>query len=842
MVSLRAPLSGVVWPLERIPDPVFAQKMVGDGASIDPTDAVLVAPCDGDVLALHPAGHAVTLRTAEGAEILLHIGIDTVALKGEGFHPMVSAGETVRVGAPLISFDLDYLATHAKSLLTQVVITNGHGLTNWERATGQVVAGKDLLFSVNFVSPEKGGATEAAETITSDAIVIPNPTGLHARPAAVLASLAKGFRSSIKLQLGDQQANARSITAIMALDVRSGAVVHLLASGPDARAAIDKIAPVIAQGLGDEGCTPAPAPATTTIAPESAPPPRRKSTDPNLLFGVPCSPGLAVGQVFQVRRGMIEVTEEGAGVETERGKLSAAIETAKGQLEALRAQLQAKADPAKAAIFAAHEELIEDPDLLEIVDSAIAKGKSAEFGWKKAFTTHADRLAALRNPLLAQRANDLRDVGLRVLGILTGEETKAPDYPPNTILIAEDLTPSDTAALDRTRVMGFATTRGGATSHGAILARSLGIPALAGVEPAALEIPNGTSVVLDGSKGTLRLNPPPEEITRIRSAQERAEKQRKEDLAHAHEPAVTLDGKRIEVVANIGGLKEATQVSALGGEGVGLLRSEFLFMERSTPPSEDEQFEAYKAIAQAIGKEHPLVIRTLDVGGDKPLAYLPIPKEDNPFLGERGVRVALDRPEILRIQLRAILRASAFGRVSVMFPMISSLEEIRDAKAILAEESQRLGIAPIPAGIMVEVPVTAVMAAQFANEADFFSIGTNDLTQYTLAMDRGHPKLAPRIDGLSPGVLHLINHTVRGGHAANRPVAVCGGIASDVHGVPILIGLGVDELSISLPAIPAIKGQIRKLRLDECRELAQKALAAESAAEVRALIGEPNES
>lgn len=841
MVSLRAPLSGVVWPLERIPDPVFAQKMVGDGASIDPIDAVLVAPCDGDVLSLHPAGHAVTLSTAEGAEILLHIGIDTVTLKGKGFHPMVSAGETVRAGAPLIEFDLDYLATHAKSLLTQIVITNGDGLRNWQRASGQVVAGKDLLFSVNFVSSDKGGTTEAG-TITSDAIVIPNPTGLHARPAAVLANLAKGFRSSIKLQLGDQQVNARSITAIMGLDVRSGASVRLLASGPDARAAIDKIAPVVAQGLGDKGYTPAPAAATTTAAPESAPPPRRKSTDPNLLLGVACSPGLAVGQVFQVRRDMIEVTEEGAGVETERGKLSAAIETAKGQLAALRAQLHAKADPAKAAIFAAHEELIEDPDLLEIVDSAIAKGKSAEFGWKKAVTAHADRLAALRNPLLAQRANDLRDVGLRVLGILTGEETKAPDYPPNTILIAEDLTPSDTAALDRTRVMGFATTRGGATSHGAILARALGIPALAGVEPAALEVPNGTSVVLDGSKGTLRLNPPPEEITRIRDAQERAEKQRKEDLAHAHEPAVTLDGKRIEVVANIGGLKDATQVSALGGEGVGLLRSEFLFMERSTPPSEDEQFEAYKAIAQAIGKEHPLVIRTLDVGGDKPLAYLPIPKEDNPFLGERGVRVALDRPEILRIQLRAILRASAFGRVSVMFPMISSLEEIRDAKAILAEESQRLGIAPIPAGIMVEVPVTAVMAAQFANDADFFSIGTNDLTQYTLAMDRGHPKLAPYIDGLSPGVLHLINHTVRGGHAANRPVAVCGGIASDVHGVPILIGLGVDELSISLPAIPAIKGQIRKLRLDECCELAQKALAAESAAEVRALIREPDES
>jgi multiphosphoryl transfer protein len=508
----------------------------------------------------------------------------------------------------------------------------------------------------------------------------------------------------------------------------------------------------------------------------------------------------------------------------------------------LRAQLQAKADPAKAAIFAAHEELIEDPDLREIVDSAIAKGKSAAFGWKQAVTTHADRLAALRNALLAQRANDLRDVGLRVLAILTGTETKAQDYPPNTILIAEDLTPTDTASLDRTRVMGFCTTRGGATSHVAILARSLGLPALAGTEPAALDIPNGTNVVLDGSKGTLRVDPTPEEITQIRGAQERAERRRKEDLAQAHEPATTVDGKRMEVVANIGGLKEAKEVVGFGGEGVGLMRSEFLFMERSSAPTEEEQFEVYKAIAEAVGKTNPLIIRTLDVGGDKPLAYLPIPKEDNPFLGERGVRVGLDRPEILRAQLRAILRASAFGKVSVMFPMIATLQELRDVKAILSEETDRLGVKAIPTGIMVEVPAAAIMAAQFAPEADFFSIGTNDLTQYTLAMDRGHPKLAPQVDGLSPSVLHLISHTVKGAHAAGKWVGVCGGIASDPHGVPILLGLGVDELSISLPAIPAIKGQIRKLNSEQCRELAEKALAAESAADVRALVRDPDES
>jgi phosphocarrier protein FPr len=840
-LQLLAPLSGQVWPLERIPDPVFAQKMAGDGISIDPTDAVLLAPCAGEIVTLHSAGHAVNLRTPEGLEILMHIGIDTVTLKGEGFKPRVKMGDKVAARTPLIEFDLDFVATRAKSLLTQIVVTNSERVTNWERASGEVVAGQDMLLNLTFGGEDKAGGEEATETIMSEAIVVPNPTGLHARPAAVLANLAKRFKSAIKLQLGDRQANARSVTAIMGLDVRSGAVVHLLASGADARAAIDEIARIVAQGLGDEVFQPAPAPATRIGSPGGAPP-RRKSTDPDLLLGAGCSPGLAVGQVFQVRPDVIAVSEQGTGLDIERRQLSAAIDLARGQLAALRVQLQAKADPAKAAIFAAHEELLEDPDLVEIVESAIAKGKSAAFGWKKAVSIHADRLAALRNPLLAQRANDLRDVGTRVLAILTGTEAKSPNYPPNTILIAEDLTPTDMASLDRTRVMGFCTTRGGATSHVAILARSLGLPALAGTEPAALEIPNGTSVVLDGSMGTLRVNPGPEEVTRIRGAQDRAEQRRREDLAHAHEPAATLDGKRTKVVANISGLKEAMEVARFGGEGVGLLRSEFLFLERSDAPTEDEQFDAYKAIAEAVGKTQTLIIRTLDVGGDKPLAYLPIAREDNPFLGERGVRVALDRPEILRAQLRAILRASAFGKISVMFPMVATLQELREVKAILSEETTRLGVRPIPTGIMVEVPSAAIMAAQFAREADFFSIGTNDLTQYTLAMDRGHPKLAPQVDGLNPGVLHLISHTVKGARAAGKWVGVCGGIASDPQGVPILLGLGVDELSISLPTIPAIKGQIRKLNYEQCRELAEKALAAESAAEVRALVRTPAEA
>jgi phosphocarrier protein FPr len=835
-IRILSPLSGQVWPLERVPDPVFAQKMVGDGLSIDPVDAVLLAACDGEVVSVHPAGHAVTLRTPEGMELIMHVGIDTVTLKGQGFVPRAKAGDKVKAGDPLIQFDLDFIATNAKSLLTQIVVANSDRVTAWQRASGFVSAGKDALFTVTFSTPEAVSSAVGATTLTSDAVVIPNRTGLHARPAAVLANLARGFQSTIKLQIGDRQANARSVTGIMALDAHYGAKVQVVASGPDAKAALAKLTEVLAQGSGDEGCVPAPAPATTTIAPSAAPSPRRKSSDANLLIGVSASPGLAVGEVFQVRRVEIEVIEAGHGVEDERRHLAAALAAAQGQLSALRAKLHAKADPAKAAIFAAHEELLSDPDLLEIAESAIAKGKSAAFGWKKAVTTHADRLASLRNELLAQRANDLRDVGLRVLSFLTGVDIRPREYPLNAILIAEDLTPSDTATLDRSRVMGFCTTRGGATSHVAILARSLGLPALAGIEPAALELPNETAVILDGNKGVLRLHVSPEQVTRVRSAQQQAEERRKANLEHALEPAVTIDGARIEVLANIGGLKDATKISSLGGEGVGLLRSEFLFMERSIAPNEEEQFEIYKSVAEKIGLGHPIIIRTLDVGGDKPLSYLPIPKEDNPFLGERGIRVGLDRPEILRTQLRAILRAAAFGNVHVMFPMITTLDELRDVKAILAEEAAHLGVAQIPAGIMVEVPAAAIMAAQFAREADFFSIGTNDLTQYTLAMDRGHPKLAPQVDGLSPAVLRLIAHTVNGARSAKKRIGVCGGIATDPCAVPLLIGLGVDELSVSLPAIPAVKAQIRTLSIDDCRKLAERALAAESAEEVRALI------
>jgi multiphosphoryl transfer protein len=838
-VVLLAPLSGQLVPIEHVPDPVFAQKMVGEGLSIDPLSDRLVAPCDGEVVQIHAAGHAVTLRTVEGLEVLLHIGLDTVALKGEGFDPKVSVGEQVTVGTELITFDLDHVATQAKSLLTQMVITNSERLVSFTPRSGLVTAGEDAVAELELVADEgrDDGDAAAGKQVTSEAIMVTNPTGLHARPAAVLANLAKRFDGRVFLQRGDTRVNAKSVVAIMGLEVGPGEKVHLIAQGPGAAEAVETLTVAVAEGLGEEGGAPAAAPASSTVRAEAAPAPRVHSDDPDLLLGVAASPGLGVGTVVQIRHEDISVVEEASDRHRERRRLDDAIDKAQVQLEALEARLQGEADPSKAAIFAAHQELLDDPDLLDLAGSAIDKGKSAAFAWRSAYQTHAERLAGLRSEVLAGRANDVRDVGQRVLELLTGVRQERPEFPAGTILIAEDLTPSDTATLDRDRIEGFCTTAGGASSHVAILARSLDIPAVAGIDPRALEVADGQRVILDGAKGTLRLNASEAEVDRIRARQQRIAKRRTVELEHALEPAVSTDGHRAEVVANIAGLDDIREAKWVGAEGVGLLRTEFAFMGRTSAPTEDEQAEIYRDIAEAMPDGQPLVIRTLDVGGDKPLSYLPIAREDNPFLGERGIRVGLDRPEILRTQIRAILRAADAGaRMHVMFPMIATIQEWRSAKALFEEERERLGAARIPVGIMVEVPSVAVIAERFAAEVDFFSVGSNDLTQYVLAMDRGHPKLAPQVDGLHPACLRLIGQSVAAAHEHGRWVGVCGGIAADPQAVPLLLGLGVDELSVSIPAIPSVKAQIRRLSLERCQDLAAQALELESAAAVRALV------
>ena len=847
-LTIVAPLTGIMMPIEQVPDPVFAKKMVGDGFSIDPLEGHLVAPVAGEVVDLQPSGHAITVRTENGIEIMMHVGLDTVSMQGAGFSPRVKAGAKVLPGDALIDFDLDLVATKAKSLLTQVVVTNSERLARLIPATGLVKAGSDTAAEAELMAVEADGDTAATgRTLASDAILVPNPTGLHARPTATLVSLAKQFRSDIRLRRGDDSANAKSIVSIMAMAVAHGEKVTITAHGVDAGQAIRDLSAAITGGLGED-CPPltgtddtAPIPAVDMVAAaegEDAAEP--KSGDPNLLLGVAASPGLAVGTVVQLRHEDIQVAEFGEDRHKERRVLNSAIDRALLDLSALQLRLEKEADPSKAAIFAAHQEILSDPDLLDLASSAIDKGRSAGFAWRAAYNTVADQLSGLKNEILAGRANDVRDVGQRVLEEITGQRSEKQELPEGTILIAEDLTPSDTAQLDRSKVVAFATTHGGASSHVAIIARSLDLPAVAGVEGRALDIPDGTKLVLDGSKGTLQLNLSDGEIEGIFARQARIAERRAAEEATKDEPAITTDGHRITVVANIGGVADAEKAITKGAEGVGLLRSEFVFMGRQNAPTEDEQAQIYADCSRALKPGQPLVIRTLDVGGDKPLPYLPIPSEENPFLGIRGVRVGLEKPEVLKTQCRAILAAADAGaELNVMFPMIATIDDWRQAKAIFdGERAKATTTTRVPVGIMMEVPSVAVMAKQFAAEegCDFFSVGTNDLTSYTLAMDRGHPKLAAQVDPCNPAILTLIGNAAEALHAHGKWLGICGGVASDPQAVPILVGLGVDELSCSIPAIPAVKAMVRAYSLEQCKELAAKALLCSTPAEVRALI------
>ncbi len=857
----------MVVPLDSVPDPVFAQRLVGDGVSIDPTSTILLAPCDGTVTQVHRAGHAVTLQTLHGLEIMMHIGLDTVELNGRGFTPQVRAGQQVLMGQALIAFDADYVATHARSLLTEIIVTNMDRVARLTVVSGSatsmrggsneregrlVTAGCEVVLSVVPIPLEgrAAGAPEPlrSEFLRSEPVVVAAGSGLHARPAAVVAARARRYAAEVRLVKNEREANARSVVSIMALEVDGGDTVTVMARGDDAHAAIAGISETLSRGIG-EAPTGAPtaygtlsATSPAEAAPEQPGLPLQGAEHRDILRGVAASPGVAIGRIFQLRHDDTVAEQRAADPTYERRALEAAIASAHVQLEALQVRLAAEADADRAAIFAAHQELLEDPEVLDAAAQKIRTGASAAYAWQLAYRSQAERLAALKSPLLAGRAADLADVGRRVLHLLAGKEPVRHNITTDAIVVAEDLSPSDAASLDRARLRGFCMTLGSATSHAAILARALGIPAVSGIDPRALDVASGTRAVLDGTRGVLQLDPSEDDEVRVAGRQRVDEDRRRTDLAMAMHPAVTTDGHRIEVVANIGSEDEARQVPLQGGEGVGLLRTEFLFMERPVAPDEEEQTRVYEAIARALGPERILVIRTLDVGGDKPLSYLPIGTEPNPFLGERGIRLLLNRRDVLETQVRAILRASGAGRIAVMFPMIATFAEWTAAREIVETVRRDLDVPTIPVGIMVETAAAALLADVFAEQADFFSIGTNDLTQYTVAMDRSNPRLAPQVDGLHPAVLRLIERTVAGAHARKRWVGVCGALAADPQAVPILIGLGVDELSVAVPALPAVKTQVRTLDFERCRTLARQALAAPDAIDVRALVPRGEES
>jgi multiphosphoryl transfer protein len=671
-----------------------------------------------------------------------------------------------------------------------------------------------------------------------------NRLGLHARPAARFVEAAGRFEAVVTVSdetTGRGPVDGRSLTALVTLGVRQGHDIVVRASGEEAEAALEALEALASTGFGDEdgGMAAAPAPTEPAVAGEPEPEPEAPAPGAELA-GIAASSGVAVGPARPLDAPVLAPRDdEPAGdPDEEWARLQAAREEARADIDRARATVAGRAGESEAAIFDAHVLLLDDAALLDPARRAIEAGEAgAASAWAAAAAAAAGAYRDLDDPYLRERAADVEDVAARVLRRLTGAEGAAGAVEAG-IVLADELTPGQAAELDPARVRGIATARGGATAHAAILARALGIPAVVGLGRALLAVGEGTPLILDGDAGTVRVDPGEAAVAEAEERRAEGERRRARALAAAHEPAVTRDGTRIEVAANLGSPAEVQGALEQGAEGVGLLRTEFLFLDRDAPPSEDEQLAVYGEIARALG-DRPLVIRTLDAGADKPLPFLRQAPEDNPFLGRRGIRLALARPELLDTQLRALVRTAAEHPLKVMFPMVATLGELRAARAALERaQAQTRARGRLEVGVMVEVPAVAIAAQRFAPEVDFFSIGTNDLSQYTMAAERGNPDVAALIDGPLPPVLRLVALVTRAAAATGAWVGVCGELAGEPGAAALLVGLGVTELSMAAPRIPEVKEMIRGLDLETARATAERALELDDVAAVRRLAAD----
>jgi len=564
------------------------------------------------------------------------------------------------------------------------------------------------------------------------------------------------------------------------------------------------------------------------------------------IAGIPASRGIGIGPVFQfVRQELIIEKRSNIQPEVELKRLNVAISTAKDQIESIYEKVLKESGEADAEIFQAHLMILGDPELFAEVENKIKnQDKCAELAMQEAGQSFSDIMAAMKDEYFAARATDILDVSNRVLRILLDiAESPTANLKEPSVIVADDLTPSDTVMLDKSLVIGFCTSRGSATSHTAILARGLGIPAVAGTGDEVLSLKNGTEVILDGTKGNAIITPDNALIAEYRQRIKAANTIREEAMKFAKDPAITKDGKQIEVVANIGNIEGAKSAIENGAEGVGLFRTEFLYLERTKLPTEEEQFQVYKDILDVFG-DMPVILRTLDVGGDKEISYMGLEAESNSFLGQRALRLCLVRPDIFKPQLRAALRASVGYNLKIMFPMVATASEVRAARKVLDEcaaelKDEGVQIAEdIEIGIMVEIPSAAVVADQLAKEVDFFSIGTNDLSQYTMAADRTNPKVAELSSAFYPAVLRLVREVIRAAHKAGKWVGMCGELAGEPLALPILLGLELDEYSMNPPMIPLAKQIIRSLDTRDMKKIADQALELESPSDIQVFIKE----
>jgi multiphosphoryl transfer protein len=785
---------------------------IADGAM--GTDAVLVqeaierAWSDDGVLVLMDLGSAV-LSAEMALDLLQEDHRGTVVLcEAPIVEGAVAAAVTARLGS-----SLEQVAEEARKGL----------------------AGKVAHLGVVATTDQDAAASTDAAPERSIQVRVEAPHGLHARPAARLVQTAARFDAQIWLRnvtSGRGPVDARSLSAVAGLTARSGHVLEVLASGPEADVALAAIDELAAERFGDDA---------STTEDETSPAKPAVTTTTGEFRGITASPGIGIGPARRLAQPDLDVREVRArDLDAELRALDAALATVRHELLGQRDGLLARGRQDEAAIFDAHLLFLEDAAIVGPATGAIRAGASAPAAWRDALGAAVLAWSSLDDPYLVVRADDLRSVGRQVLARLLGIELAAPKLEAPGIVVATNLTPAEAVALGP-EVQGIAMANGAPTSHAMIVARSLGIPAVSGLGAGILDVPEGTLLALDASEGIVRVDPPPDVLQRFEAALLASESSKRAALAAAHGPAVTTDGRPVEVMANIAHVEEVAAAVAAGADGVGLFRSEFLFMERDSLPDVDEQEAAYRRAAEALGGK-TLTVRTLDVGADKPLPALALPFAENPALGLRGLRLGLAMPDLLEVQLRALLRVAYDHPVRVMFPMVTTLGEVRAARESL-ERARARGTeegddvpARIELGIMIEVPAAALTATHLVAEVDFVSIGTNDLTQYTLAADRGDPAVAGLIDPLHPGVLTLIERTAAAGRALDRPVAICGEVAADIEAVPLLVGLGVGELSVSAPALPFVKAAVRRTDSRAAAELARRALAAPDATAVRSML------
>lgn len=822
-ITLVAPLKGVVVPLAGVPDPVFSEGALGDGIALDPLSDCLCAPCHGEVIQCARTQHAFTLRHASGIEVLVHLGLDTVALEGQGIEALVKLGQQVESGQPLCRFDPDKLAREATSLITPMVVLDSAGwCLEGQAEPGVVIAQGEPLLTLSDAQVEASSSAPVSGTRKEGRLTLALETGLHARPAARLRGIAKEHGVTLVVYGEGRSSSASSVSGLMNLGLVCGSEVTLVVEGEGAEQALIQATSLLTT---PEGHAPV-AKSSTPVAAELR---------DGELAGLVASPGLASGPLTRLSMCLPQVPEKGQGVDVEKPRLMAALEKVGGQLETARHAAEEAGKTAEAEVFDAHLALLDDPGLIAASVSRLEQGLSPGQAWREALDEEAEKLRTSGNEILAGRVADLQDLQRHVMmefcTNIKDAESLVGNIPSGAIVLAQDLTPSAFVELCEQNPAGLCLEAGGVTSHLAILARARELPCLVAMGDAISHLCESVAV-LDADSGKLETTPDHARLEQVSKTLASRRAQAEAERAQAHHEAVTCDGRVVEVAANIGSSEEARQAHANGADGVGLMRSEFLFLGRDQAPSEAQQLAEYQATIDALGSK-PLVIRTLDIGADKQLSYVSLPPAPNPAMGIRGTRLWQSNPELLDTQLRALLGVKPLRHLRIMVPMIadaSELEWVRERMEVTAAEMQLTELPLL--GAMIEVPSAALCAGSLSRAADFLSIGTNDLTQYGLAMDREDPLLAARADVLHPGILRLVQAALQG-TAGRCPVAVCGAAAGDPLAGPLLVAMGVDELSVEPSRVAAVKARVRRLDSRVIASELERLLALPDAAAVR---------